>query len=969
MNIHLKPEYFGQGVEQGGSIPPGAAKTTAYGAGDTRSTNGISLDISGFVKDNAYAGQGKTAEDVMSEIGAKDIATMQNYMTVMSNTLSGEDYEELMKDGCEPGQMPVGETVTVVDEIKAVMAEAGIVIEGYNDRIDEEAIKEITGSETYAQVIAASFEKYGVEPTAQNIKDTLGEIQKLSEVGELSENAKAYLLINHLDLTSDHLFKAAFSGGSGSLRQGQGYFAESADGYYGKKADRADVELLRDQIEKIIVDAGLTADADTMKEAAWIVENGMELTADHISRLHTMNRLVFPLTPGQIADAAARAVSDGLRPAAANLGSDRTLLKEALQIQKDTEAVSDAALKSAVSMERQLSLTCLFSQEEMAVTLSTEQEKSYLTAKRQMEEIRLHMTVNANYQLLKKGIRLDTLPLERVVEALRSEEEAFGKLLFEEQPKPAESYRLWQETDLKVAQLKLMPAALIGAVSGKEMFTIRMAHTAGSVVQGQYDKAGETYEALMTAPRKDLGDSMAKAFRNVDDLLNGLGAALTEENRRAVRILGYNRMEITEGNVERIKAADALLQDVISKMTPDKTLQMIRDGINPLERSLTQLKEYLSGMEESDTTRAERYSRFLYDLEQDHAITDQEREAYIGIYRMLRQIEKTKGAAVGTVVHNGQEMSFAGLLEAVRTKRTGGIDLTAAEDTGFLQKEASYRNSISEQIRAYFDAFSTKESTQKFAGQGLLELQQNLQVPGEVLEELLANGQSVTPDHLQAQKQLSGNRGDLYRKLQGLDHKKKMKDSYAKLLAGFTDADSVRQQYEEMTVQAKEVIEDAMQQSDASYIDVRSMVMMHKQISFAAGLAREENYEVPMTMEGELTSVNIRIIHERDKKGEVSASFENERYGRVQARFILQQTGRVDGFVVTNEQEGLLHLRERDEDLCLNILKESGREADVNYVWQEKDVRTVYTQTEREKAVSTQILYQIAKGFLQTFAE
>ncbi|MBE5872025.1 MAG: hypothetical protein E7294_12335 [Lachnospiraceae bacterium] len=967
MNIYLKPEYFSQGVEQGGPIPPGVARTTAYGAGDTRSTNGISLDISGFVKDNAYAGQGKTAEDVMSEIGAKDIATMQNYMTVMSNTLSKEDYEELIKDGCDPGQMPVGETVTVVDEIKAVMAEAGIVIEGYNDRIDKEAIKEITGNETYAQVIAAGFEKYGVEPTAQNIKDTLGEIRKLSEVGELSENAKAYMLINHLDLTSDHLFKAAFCGGSGNLRQGQGYFAESSDGYYGKMADQGDVDLLRDQIEKILVDAGLTTDADTMKEAAWIVENGIELTADHIGRLHEMNRLTFPLTPDQIADAAARAVSDGLRPAAADLGSDRTLLEKALQISKETEAVTDEILKSAVSMERTLSLTGLHSQEEIAVTLSAQQEKTYLTAKRQMEEIRLHMTVNANYQLLKKGIRLDTLPLERAVEALRSEEEAFGKLLFKEQPKPSESYRLWQETDLKVAQLKLMPAALVGAVSGKETVTIRMAHTSGSMFKEQYEKAGQTYEALMTAPRKDLGDSMVKAFRNVDDLLDSMGFSLTEENRRAVRILGYNRMEITGGSLEQIKNADALIQDVISRLTPAKTLQMIRDGINPLESSMTQLREYLSATDETDMVRAEKYSRFLYDLEQDQAITGPEKEAYIGIYRMLRQIEKSKGAAVGAVVHNGQEMSFASLLEAVRTRRTGGIDRRVAQDTGSLKEEALYRNSISGQIRAYFDAFSTKESTQMFAGQSLFELQESLQVSGEVLEELLANDQSVTPDHLQAQKEFSKNRGALYRRLHRLDHKETMQDSYSRLLESFTDADSVMKQYEEMTVMAKEVIEDAMEQSDASYIDVRSMVMMHKQISFASQLSKEENYEVPMTLEGELTSVNIRIIHERDKKGEVSASFEHEHYGRVQARFIMQQTGRIDGFVVTNEQEGLLRLRERDEDLCRNLLKESGKEADVKYVYQEKEVRPAYTRTEIDETVSTQILYQIAKGFLETF--
>ena len=32
------------------------------------------------------------------------------------------------------------------------------------------------------------------------------------------------------------------------------------------------------------------------------------------------------------------------------------------------------------------------------------------------------------------------------------------------------------------------------------------------------EKAGVQYETLMTAPRTDMGDSIQKAFRNVDDI-------------------------------------------------------------------------------------------------------------------------------------------------------------------------------------------------------------------------------------------------------------------------------------------------------------------------------------------------------------------------------------------------------------------------------------------------------------------
>ena len=63
----------------------------------------------------------------------------------------------------------------------------------------------------------------------------------------------------------------------------------------------------------------------------------------------------------------------------------------------------------------------------------------------------------------------------------------------------------------------------------------------------------------------------------------------------------------------------------------------------------------------------EKYSRFLYKLEQERGITEEEKDAYIGIFRMLRQIEKTDGAVIGTLVNTGAELNFKNLLSAVRS--------------------------------------------------------------------------------------------------------------------------------------------------------------------------------------------------------------------------------------------------------------------------------------------------------------
>ena len=162
----------------------------------------------------------------------------------------------------------------------------------------------------------------------------------------------------------------------------------------------------------------------------------------------------------------------------------------------------------------------------------------------------------------------------------------------------------------------------------------------------------------MTEPRKDLGDRISKAFRNVDDILTDLGFETSEANRRAVRILGYNRMEINGDNIHAVKEADAQVTGVISKMTPAATLQMIRDQKNPLEMTMEELDAYFNEKGMDPEADAERFSKFLQRLDRSGGIDANEREAYIGIYRMFRQIEKSDGAVIGSLVATGAQMNF-----------------------------------------------------------------------------------------------------------------------------------------------------------------------------------------------------------------------------------------------------------------------------------------------------------------------
>lgn len=89
----------------------------------------------------------------------------------------------------------------------------------------------------------------------------------------------------------------------------------------------------------------------------------------------------------------------------------------------------------------------------------------------------------------------------------------------------------------------------------------------------------------------------------------------TSENQRAVRILAYNNMEITPENIEKVKEADRQVTAVVDRLTPKNVLQMIRDGVNPLEKTFNELESYFSQNPQSYEEEVEDYSRFLYQLE------------------------------------------------------------------------------------------------------------------------------------------------------------------------------------------------------------------------------------------------------------------------------------------------------------------------------------------------------------------
>ena len=101
------------------------------------------------------------------------------------------------------------------------------------------------------------------------------------------------------------------------------------------------------------------------------------------------------------------------------------------------------------------------------------------------------------------------------------------------------------------------------------------------------------------------------------------------------------------------------------------------------------------------------YSKFLYKLERQNEITQEERRASIGIYRLVHQMEKTDDAAVGAIWQSGAGFTLENLLSAVRSSKHRHMDYSVDDGFGGVSAKDTGVESITSQIAKGFDLTKT----------------------------------------------------------------------------------------------------------------------------------------------------------------------------------------------------------------------------------------------------------------------
>ena len=945
-----------------------------------------------FLGGSGRTQKGKSLIELQREADGADVTATQDYMTLMSHTMSEEDYAKLQEDGFDFRSMDPEKAVTIVDRIKAELARSGKEIKGYTDDIDMETLAAALGSQVLAGAVADSFRTADIPLTQENLELVMKAWNMASELQPMDDGANRYMIDNELEPEIWNLYLAQNSGAKASGGNAPKYIAEDVQGYYTRNGEPDQSSELAGQIDQVIAQSGREINEENRQNAAWLLENGLPLTGENLDRLEELQSIALPVTPEDFAEAAADAISEGKDPIHANLSPKN-------------ENLYDKAARLAE----------YYQSDEAWDILAGD-----LAARRLLEEIRLRMTAEVNVKLLKSGFSIDTAPIEQLVEALRKAEREVAEQYFPEDAQAVEKYRSFNAANNVVAELPGLPAQVLGTFAeGQATETLEEFHSEGRVIQDTYDKAQESYETLMTAPRADMGDSIRKAFANVDDILRDLGIEPTEETRRAARILGYNRMEMTAENLATVMEADRQVKSIIEKLTPAATLKMIRDGINPLEKSFGELESYFEQMPEEYRREMESYSRFLYRLEQNKEITQEERDSYIGIYRLVRQIEKSDGAVVGALVNTQAELHFSNLLSAVRSGKVRSVDVKVADELGAVAELIRKGESISDQIGRAFvqdadkiltEVSYNEEAEASYRQEELDQLRQAVAEADAQCTALLERGEmSASADNLLTAQALVTGVDNLFVPMRGLggvrqgaapakdenatnasqtqESTEAAAEKFNTLSAaekpitlsaesglGMTEAsgselwealdtpEPFAEVYETLTENAISAVEEASIMGADTSLDVRSLQLVHKQLTVMGALAKQEEYFIPMYVGDTLTRVHLTLEHGAGS-GMVSIGVQTSREERLEARFRLEE-GELNGIFISENQNEVMKL----EELADTFKEEAGsiwKVGKIDITDKQPAAAQVTTTAERPRTESAE-LYRVAKVFLQS---
>ena len=895
-------------------------------------------------------GMGDPKEAEVSKEESTEAEQNQERLDNVSGRMTEEDMAELQKEGFSVGEMTVEQLEAAMERIKLQKEMTAMAMENQVQQLADDkaavlqqAIKMLAGNPK-AEMIAEKLIKANIPVTQANLEKVAVAMEKAAGGVKLSPAECEYMVRNKLVPTLENVA-----------------MAKSAAQTYSKKEHPLTQEAwaqLEPKVTHMLFQAGLRANKDMLNAAQTFIKKDIPLTVDNLKSYSLLAGI--KLSEEDVLTKAVDALSVGQDPKNTNLLSSTA--KEVRQILHKTGKVTNQAVDFAAAKRSSelpgvegnkvdLTLGDLTEAQDLIDSDSPEAQQylqnfaengaaqaASIRARRQLEEIRAMMTYEAGYRLAKEGIRIDTVSMDKLIGNLKTLEARFFSSFFTQAgvTQSAEGMELLRDTSRKLEEIKNMPAPLIvDTMDTGSKITLNELHQTGmnNLAMRRY---AESMETVMTSPNRQLGDHIQKAFGNVDSLLENIGMAATSENRRAVRMLGYNSVEVTAENVAKVTEYDAKLQEVLKELHPAVTVRMIRDGINPMEQSIDDLSANIARIkQEEGITTEDNYSIFLINLEHKKEITPEERQAYINVYRALHQLDGSEEQAIGGVYKSGRELTLQNLVTAMKSGRAQGMD-TLVNQYG-LNKTVEKADKIisecseptAESAREELTTVRTlategQNATRFLEDYNILSTVENL----EAAKNLLANDMTIFKEWKRFKLMATGEEPELPDFTESMDDRETMQAAYKKFVDEAGDLKNKMMQDPVMTRQ-----------------DTKSIKKMHVGVRFMHRLCKREYYQIPVDTGKEILNMNVTILEKGEEKSKVLAEIPTLNLGKISCEATIQDN-KLKCFISSDTKEGTQALKDRQMNLFATLAQNHIEIGSIYYGTEEVRPDTYSYQTE-----------------------
>lgn len=889
------------------------------------------------VSGGGYQGFSESSAEFADKLAVKAQLAKDNLVNLF-NRLTVSDVKEM--DKSELGNInddDVDKVLNVVEEIKIMLATYCRDYIPTGD-VDMEEIKEFTGNAGMAAKVMKKFSDCNIPATRENVYEAVNAVKEYQALKPVDENAKRYLLKNEMEPTMDNLYKAEHSAFDVS---------KAATGISDK-----DFNALMPQIENVIKEAGFDVDEASLANAKMLLDEGVGLTKENLMLASDIDNVKLLENEDEIIDMVAQAFLD----------SDKCTSVSLSETQGRRERVLDAAdvLKNASASDiirltnelRELNIANLAALRENRadaknsgmdasdmVWYDEEKESRYQENFAVLNKARLVLGAGTLFRMDKLGIDIRNTSLGDMVQAYRESDTA-------------------NDVKLVVSELADTPVNALYATFGAATFTMEDTVNAGNVIKWQALKAGEAYETFGTAIRGDMGDSLNKAVNaSAGEMLLYMGMEADRDNVAAVKILAANAMEVTPQNVEKMAEDYRCIINIAANLTPQLALDMIRNKINPLTTDVHTLDKYITDSEGTvkDEESRESFAKFLYKLETKGEISEEERQDYIGFYKVLRDIAKDEGRSIGAVFAAGDDYTLQNVVRQLVSRKHRGMDAAIGEDTSYTVRAGD----MSYYTKLFNDCVSLEESeiADDYYKSQADALKQAAMAEESIIRLLTDNDEPVTVGNIAAAMDVKD--GKIYRKLHRMSDEE-VESAVENIYENMSDEDRLKEGFAKLEATVSEMREKVYASENVTFAAVKDVDGVLRSSKLLNSLAKKREYNIPVYTKNGMVNVSLKLVSGETSR--MSLSFESSETGRVGINCKAERE-RVDVFALSDSEEGV-RIIEDESDSISRELKTLGFN-EVNLNTGKSDVLPeLFGNGEESDSVSSARLYGVAKIFI-----